>query len=101
MKICSKCHSSSKYLPYTIQELKEHLEFQFEPWMTCDNQGKYDSQTCDDNDQTTWIWNIDHIVPQSKLTYTSLDEYNFQKAWALNNLRPLPAKQNLLNGNRR
>jgi hypothetical protein len=93
--------SSSKYLPYTIQELKAHLESQFESWMTWDNQGKYDPKTWNDNDQTTWTWNIDHIVPQSKLTYTSLDEDNFQKAWALSNLRPLSAKQNIIDGNRR
>lgn len=93
--------STSKYLPYTIEELRVHLEKQFEPWMNWNNQGKYDSQTWDDNDQTTWTWNIDHIVPQSKLTYTSLDEDSFQKAWALSNLRPLSAKQNIMDGNRR
>lgn len=93
--------SSSKYLSYSIQELKDHLEKQFEPWMNWNNQGKYDPKTWNDNDQTTWMWQIDHIVPQSKLTYTSLDEDNFQKAWALNNLRPLSAKQNIIDGNRR
>jgi len=93
--------SSSKYLPYTIEELKVHLEAQFEPWMSWNNQGKYNPKIWDDNDQTTWTWNIDHIIPQSKLTYTSLDEDNFQKAWALSNLRPLSAKQNIIDGNRR
>jgi len=93
--------SISKYLPYTIQELKTHLEQQFEPWMSWDNQGKYDPKIWDDNNQATWMWNIDHIIPQSKLTYTSLNEYNFQKTWALSNLRPLSAKQNIIDGNRR
>ena len=93
--------SSSKYLPYTIQELKQHLEKQFEPWMNWDNQGKYDPKTWNDGDPTTWTWQIDHIIPQSKLSYTSIDQDNFQKAWALNNLRPLSAKQNILDGNRR
>ena len=27
------------YLPYTLQQLKEHLESQFEPWMNWDNYG--------------------------------------------------------------
>lgn len=93
--------SSSKYLPYSIEELRSHLEEHFEPWMSWDNQGKYDPKRWDDNDQSTWTWNIDHIIPQSKLTYTSLDEDNFQKAWALSNLRPLSAKQNIIDGNRR
>jgi len=95
------CKSISKYLLYTIGELKNHLETQFESWMTWNNQGKYDPKTWDDNDQTTWTWNIDHIIPQSKLFYTSLEDDNFKKAWALNNLRPLSAKQNILDGNRR
>ncbi len=93
--------SSSKYLQYSIQELKTHIEKQFEAWMNWDNQGKYDPTTWDDNNPETWTWNIDHIVPQSKLTYTSMDEENFQKTWALTNLRPLSAKQNILDGNRR
>jgi hypothetical protein len=93
--------SSSKYLPYTIEGLRTHLEAQFEPWMSWDHQGKYDPKTWDDNNPTTWTWNIDHIVPQSKLTYSSLDNGNFQKSWALSNLRPLSAKQNIIDGNRR
>lgn len=93
--------SSSKYLPYTIQELKDHIEKQFESWMTWSNQGKYDPKIWNDNDQTTWVWQIDHIIPQSKLIYTSLDEDNFQKAWALDNLRSLSAKQNIMDRNRR
>src|SRR5690606_5685398 len=31
--------SCTKYLPYTFQELKGHLESQFEPWMTWENWG--------------------------------------------------------------
>ena len=40
-------------------------------------------------------WQIDHIVPQSKLTYTSLTDPLFQKCWALENLRPMDAMENL------
>jgi ribosomal protein L19 len=93
--------SIRKYLPYTMQELKEHLEKQFEPWMTWQNRGRYDANTWDDADITTWTWNIDHIVPQSKLPYSSMADENFQKCWALENLRPLSAKQNIIDGNRR
>lgn len=93
--------SSIKYLTYTIQELKEHLEKQFEPWMTWNNQGKYDRKIWDDNDSATWTWQIDHIIPQSLLPYTSMEEENFKKCWSLENLRPYSAKQNLIDGNRR
>ena len=44
------------------------------------------------------IWHIDHIIPQSLLPYSSMEDDNFKKCWALSNLRPLSAKQNLLDG---
>jgi hypothetical protein len=69
--------------------------------MTWDNQGKYDRKNWDDNAPTTWTWNIDHIIPHSSLPYSSMEDDNFKKCWALNNLRPLSAKQNLIDGNRR
>jgi hypothetical protein len=94
-------HSVLEYLPYTIQELKEHLENQFEPWMNWDNHGKYDVKTWNDTDQTTWTWNMDHIIPQADLLYSSMEEENFQRCWALENLRPLSAKQNILDGTQR
>ncbi|SRR5258708_3224568 len=88
-------------LPYTIDELKQHLENQFESWMTWDNQGKYDPETWKDDDQSTWTWQLDHIVPQTSLPYNSMTDENFQKCWILSNLRPLSAKQNLLDGTKR
>lgn len=94
-------NSILEYLPYSIEELKKWLEKQFEPWMNWDNYGKFVSKTWDDNDQLTWKWNIDHIIPQSILPYTSMEDDNFKKCWALENLRPYSAKQNIVDGNRR
>ena len=74
-----------QYLPYTIEQLKEHLENQFEDWMNWSNHGK---------------WHIDHIYPQSKLPYDSMTHPNFQKCWALENLQPLEAIENIKKGNR-
>jgi hypothetical protein len=79
-----KLHSTWDYLPYTPQELKEHLEKQFEPWMNWDNHGM--GEGC---------WQIDHIYPHSKLPYDSMDHPNFQKCWALENLQPLCAIKNI------
>lgn len=90
--------SIADYLPYTIQELKTHLENQFEPWMNWNNRGKYNSRTWNDNDSSTWAWQLDHIIPRAVLPYTSMADDNFSKCWDLNNLRPLSAKQNLLDG---
>ena len=90
-----------KFVPYTMQELKEHLEKQFDLWMNWNNYGSYHIQKWDDTDQKTWTWQIDHIIPQSKLPYTSMEDENFKKCWALDNLRPLSSKQNLIDGNKR
>jgi len=79
-----------KYLPYTINNLKKHLESQFEPWMNWGNFGAYDK-----NRKT---WQIDHIIPQVSLPYNSMAHLNFQKCWSINNLRPLEAMENMKKG---
>lgn len=89
------------HLPFSIQELKEHLEKQFEPWMNWGNYGIYRANIWNDNDTNTWTWHIDHIIPQSLLSYTSMKDDNFKKCWSLDNLRPLAAKINVLEGNKR
>ncbi|MGI0058161.1 MAG: hypothetical protein ACREBJ_00195 [Nitrosotalea sp.] len=93
-----KGKSFLKALPYPIQELKKHLEKQFEPWMTWNNQGKYNSKTWDDNNSFTWTWQIDHIIPHSAFLYTTMTSQCFNDCWALCNLRPLSVKQNLMDG---
>jgi hypothetical protein len=71
--------------PYTMIELRQHLEAQFQPGMSWENYGQ---------------WHIDHIIPQSKLLYTSMDDENFKKCWALENLQPLWAVDNLKKGSK-
>jgi hypothetical protein len=80
------------HLEYTIDELKQYIESLWEPWMSWDNYGLYskDKQT----------WQIDHIIPQSKLPFISLEDQNFRKCWALENLRPLETIANIKKGNR-
>ena len=87
-------------LQFSIEQLKIHLESQFESWMSWDNWGRYNANMWDDNDSLTWTWNIDHIMPQSKLPYFSMEHPNFQKCWSLENLRPLSAKINIMEGAR-
>ena len=85
-------------LPYvdwnSYEELKEHLESQFEPWMTWENHGAYHP--------TEKRWQIDHIIPQSVLLegVTSMDDPKFRECWALENLRPLEARENLSKGSK-
>jgi len=77
--------STFAYLPYTPEQLKEHLQSQFDEHMTWDNYGDY--------------WHIDHIYPQSLLPYDNLEHPNFQKCWALDNLQPLEASENIRKSN--
>jgi hypothetical protein len=80
------------FLPFTIQELKKHLESQFEDWMDWENHGNYDK-----NRKT---WQVDHIIPQSHLIYDSMEHPNFKKCWSLENLQPLETIKNLKKGDR-
>ena len=86
------------YLDYSIQKLKEHLEKQFKSWMSWNNYGIYNKLKWDDDNQSTWTWQIDHIIPQSDFKYTLMSDSSFKLCWALDNLRPLSAKQNNLDG---
>jgi hypothetical protein len=81
-------YSIMQFLPYTIQQLKEHLEKQFEVWMNWDNYGAYVR-----GGETKW--HIDHIIPQSFFLYDSMEHPSFLKCWALENLRPLEAVENI------
>jgi hypothetical protein len=92
--------SSFNYLGYSAQDLKLHLEKHFESWMNWSNQGKYIKLKWNDEDQSTWKWQIDHIIPHSAFYYDSMDHPDFKKCWALDNLRPFSAKENLLKGNK-
>lgn len=76
------------HLPYKIEELKIHLEKQFESWMNWDNYGP--------SNRERRTWQIDHIIPQNELQYDSMSHPNFLKSWALENLRPLESIKNIL-----
>ena len=85
-------------LPYvdwnSYEELKEHLESQFEDWMTWENHGVWHP--------TERRWHIDHIKPQSVLLegVTSMDDPKFRECWTLENLQPLEARENIIKGNK-
>jgi hypothetical protein len=76
--------SCLKFLGYTIEDLKKHIESLFDANMSWANHGIY--------------WHIDHIIPQSLLPYTSMEDESFKKCWSLENIRPLEAKQNMSDG---
>lgn len=67
-------------LGYTLAELRQHLERQFLPGMSWENAGD---------------WHVDHIVPLTAFAPESADDPVVRQAWALTNLRPLWAKDNI------
>jgi hypothetical protein len=95
--------SMTQYLNWTIKDLLSHLESLFshpnnlkdgKVWMGWHNHGAYKAETHDTNP----TWNIDHIIPQSDLPYSSMKDENFKICWSLENLRPLDAYLNILDG---
>ncbi len=76
----SKYKKTFDMLPYTFDELKEHLEKNFQEGMTWENYGE---------------WHIDHVIPQSNFSYTTTDSDEFKICWSLNNLKPMWGKVNL------
>ena len=65
---------------YSIKDLMKHLQEQFVDGMSWGNYGK---------------WHIDHIIPVSKFNFTSTDDFDFKRCWALSNLQPLWASENV------
>ncbi|RVO41361.1 hypothetical protein CN093_08855 [Sinorhizobium meliloti] len=76
-----------KLVGYTVDELMRHLERQFLKGMTWDNYGP--------------LWHVDHIVPDSSFKYETPDCPDFKAAWALTNLRPLWANDNVKKSDKR
>lgn len=66
---------------YTVEELMRHLENQFDKMMNWNNYGPY--------------WVIDHIKPKSLFHFTSAEDPEFKKCWALENLQPLEKRANM------
>ena len=68
---------------YTLDDLMRHLERQFLPGMSWDNIGD---------------WHVDHRVPKKAHNYESEDDPDFKACWALTNLQPLWARENISKG---
>jgi hypothetical protein len=79
----SGAKSGSKWLDlvgYSSDELRTHLERQFLPRMGWHNMPK---------------WHVDHIIPLVSFTFETPEDPEFKAAWALTNLRPIWAAENL------
>ena len=81
----AKNDATFNILPYTKEELISH----FESYFTGKNGYSWDN---------IGDWHIDHIRPIASFNYTTTECEDFKKCWALNNLQPLWAKDNLSKG---
>lgn len=77
-----------KLVGYTLVELMRHLERQFTRGMTWGNYGRHG-------------WHVDHVLPVSMFNFTRSADPDFRQCWALTNLRPLWAADNLSKGAKR
>ena len=79
----NKYKNTFDYLPYTLEDLMEHLQSQFREDMTWDNYGE---------------WHVDHIKPMVSFNISSPEDEEFKECWSLNNLQPLWGEENLSKG---
>jgi hypothetical protein len=77
---------TAKMLGYTFEELKIHIETQFEPWMNWQNRGIGKN-----------MWSIDHIIPVTVLLKLGIKDPSIINA--LWNLRPLSTEENIKRSN--
>lgn len=75
-----KTSSKAQFLDWSIDDLMSHLEQLFEEGMSWGNMSE---------------WHIDHIIPLSAVQYDSENDPAFKWVWALSNLAPLWATDNL------
>jgi len=69
---------------YSIAELRRHLERRFKDGMTWENYGS--------------AWHLDHIIPVAVFNFETPEDIDFKRCWALKNLQPLWASDNMSKG---
>lgn len=84
-----KTGSAVSDLGCSIEELKKHLESQFEPWMNWDNYGPYN--------KNSMTWQIDHIKALANFDLNNREELKI--VCHFSNLQPLKSSYNLSKSN--
>jgi hypothetical protein len=77
--------SAFALLGYSVDALRLHLEAHFSPGMGWHNRGE---------------WHIDHIRPLSSFHFSGPNDPAIREAWALSNLQPMWARDNIRKSNR-
>jgi hypothetical protein len=68
------------WVGYTVADLRRHIELQFPRGMGWHNIRE---------------WHLEHIIPKSHFQFESVEDVQFLHCWALTNLRPAWALDNL------
>lgn len=76
-------------VPYTKEDLCQHLASLWEDEMTWENYGKGEGK-----------WSIDHKVPSTFFHFTTVDDWEFKECWKLENLQPMWDINNSKKGNK-
>ena len=74
-------HHWEDLVDWSFNDLKKHLEQQFNNGMTWENYGSY--------------WHIDHKIPRRVFNFADPFHHDFKRCWALENLQPLRRIDNL------
>lgn len=64
----------SKFLGYSLEEVKVHLESLFDENMNWENYGEY--------------WGVTFFIPRRLYVFSNLKSEEFRKCWSLKNLKP-------------
>ena len=81
LKGFDKSASTMKLIGCTIEELWNHLESKFEPWMTRENYG---------------LWDVDHIIACAKFNLVDPEQQRICFNWS--NLQPMEHIANIKKG---
>jgi len=73
-----KLSRTEQILGCSFEQLKQHLESKFLPWMNWENKGLY-------NGELNYGWDVDHIIPLS----TAITEHDLIRLNHYTNLQPL------------
>lgn len=68
------------YFGYTLENFRTYFESLFTPEMNWNNYGS--------------VWEIDHVIPKFRFSFSSVQDKQYRICWSLMNLRPIKVQEN-------
>ena len=72
---------------YSLEDLQQNMEKKFKKGMSWNNYGRKG-------------WHIDHKIPMTAFNYSTPQDIDFKKCWALGNLQPMWWEENMKKSNK-